>query len=41
MAIFSIIFAAMGVGQNSQFLPQMGKSKVAGASIYEILESED
>lgn len=37
IAIFSIIFAAMGVGQNSQFLPDIGKCKVAGASIFEIL----
>lgn len=41
ISIFSIIFAAMGLGQNSQFLPDMGKCKVAGASVYEILESED
>jgi hypothetical protein len=34
IAIFSIIFAAMGVGQNSQFLPDMGKAKIAGASLY-------
>jgi ATP-binding cassette subfamily B (MDR/TAP) protein 1 len=41
IATFSIIFAAMGVGQNSQFLPDMGKAKKAGASMYEILETVD
>lgn len=34
IAIFSVIFAAMGVGQNSQFLPDMGKAKYSGASLY-------
>ena len=41
IAIFSIIFAAMGVGQNSAFMPDMAKAKVAGASIFDILESKD
>lgn len=41
IAIFSIIFAATGVGQNSQFMPDMGKAKISGASIYEIIESKD
>ncbi len=34
VAIFSIIFAAAGVGQNSQFMPDMGKAKHAGASVF-------
>lgn len=33
-AVFSIIFAAMGVGQNSQFMPDMAKAKAAGAGIF-------
>lgn len=37
IAIFSIIFAAMGVGQNSAFMPDMAKAKVAGASIFDII----
>ncbi len=37
IAIFSVIFAAMGVGQNSQFMPDMAKAKVAGASIFDII----
>ena len=41
IAVFSIIFAAMGVGQNSAFMPDMGKAKLAGASMYDILESKD
>lgn len=41
IAIFSIIFAATGVGQNSQFMPDMGKAKISGASIFEIIESRD
>lgn len=41
IAIFSIIFAAMGVGQNSQFMPDIGKTKQAGASVFEILERKD
>lgn len=41
IAIFSVIFAAMGVGQNSQFMPDMGKAKNSGANIFEILEAKD
>lgn len=37
IAIFSVIFAAMGVGQNSQLMPDLGKAKNAGANIFEIL----
>ena len=40
-AVFSVIFAAMGVGQNTQFLPDMAKSKVAGAGIFDIIEAKD
>jgi len=40
IAIFSVIFAAMGVGQNSAFMPDMAKAKVAGVSIFDILESK-
>ena len=40
-AIFSIIFAAMGVGQNSAFMPDMAKAKVSGAGIFDIIESQD
>lgn len=40
-AVFSIIFAAMGVGQNSAFLPDMAKSKIAGAGVFDIIESKD
>lgn len=40
-AVFSVIFAAMGVGQNSQFMPDMAKAKLAGAGIFDILESKD
>ena len=39
-ATFSIIFAAMGIGQNSQFMPDMAKAKVAGAGIFDVLESQ-
>ena len=34
IAIFSIIFAAAGVGQNSQFMPDMAKAKHSGANIF-------
>lgn len=37
IAIFAIIFAAMGVGQNSAFMPDMAKAKVAGVSIFDII----
>lgn len=40
-AIFSIIFAAMGVGQNSAFMPDMAKAKISGAGIFDIIESQD
>jgi ATP-binding cassette, subfamily B (MDR/TAP), member 1 len=36
-AVMSIIFAAMGVGQNSQFMPDMAKAKVSGAGIFDII----
>lgn len=39
-AVFSIIFAAMGVGQNSAFMPDMGKAKAAGVSIFDIIETK-
>lgn len=41
IAIFSIVFAAMGVGQNSAFMPDLGKAKLSGASVFEILDSKD
>jgi len=37
----SIIFAAVGVGQNTQFMPDLAKAKVAGAGIFNILETKD
>ena len=40
IAIFSVLFAAMGVGQNSAFMPDMAKAKVAGSSIFDIIESK-
>jgi ATP-binding cassette, subfamily B (MDR/TAP), member 1 len=40
-AVMSIIFAAMGVGQNSQFMPDMAKAKVSGAGIFDIIERKD
>jgi hypothetical protein len=33
-ATLSVIFAAMGAGQNSQFMPDMAKAKLAGAGIF-------
>lgn len=39
-AVMSVIFAAMGVGQNTQFMPDMAKAKNAGAGIFDILESK-
>lgn len=41
IAIFSVIFAATGVGQNSQFMPDMGKAKMSGASIFDVIETKD
>ena len=40
-AVMSIIVAAMGVGQNSQFMPDLAKAKVSGAGIFDIIESKD
>lgn len=31
----------MGVGQNSAFMPDMAKAKIAGVSIFDIIESAD
>lgn len=33
-AIFAIVFAAVGMGNNSQMMPDMAKGKTAGASLY-------
>lgn len=35
------MFAAVGLGNNSSLMPDMAKAKVAGANLYEIIESED
>ena len=40
VAIFSVIFAAAGVGNNSAYMPDMAKAKVAGAYIFDILDSD-
>jgi ATP-binding cassette, subfamily B (MDR/TAP), member 1 len=34
IAIFSVIFAAAGVGSNSAYMPDMAKAKIAGANIF-------
>lgn len=39
-ATFSIIFAAIGVGQNTQFMPDLDKSKKAGVGIFDIIETK-
>lgn len=40
-AVNAIIFAAIGVGQNTQFMPDMAKAKSSGAGIFDILETKD
>lgn len=40
-AIFAIVFAAVGMGNNTQMMPDMAKGKTAGASIYDILDTPD
>lgn len=37
IAIFSVIFAAAGVGNNSAYMPDMAKSKIAGVRVFTIL----
>ena len=39
ISIFAIVFAAVGLGNNSSLMPDMAKAKVAGANLYEIIES--
>lgn len=41
ISIFAIVFAAVGFGNNSSLMPDMGKAKNAGANIFEIIEAED
>lgn len=36
-SVFAIVFAAVGMGNNSQMMPDMAKGKIAGASLYDIL----
>jgi ATP-binding cassette subfamily B (MDR/TAP) protein 1 len=38
ISIFAIVFAAVGLGNNTQMMPDMAKAKNAGANIFEILE---
>lgn len=40
-AIYAIVFAGMTAGNNSHFMPDVGKAKVAAASLFLILDSED
>lgn len=40
-AVFAVVFAAVGMGNNSQMMPDMAKGKTAGASLYDILKTED
>lgn len=41
ISIFAIVFAAVGMGNNSALMPDMAKAKNAGANIFEIIESQD
>jgi ATP-binding cassette subfamily B (MDR/TAP) protein 1 len=40
-AIFAIMFAAIRVGNNSQFMPDVAASKNSAASLFEIIDGED
>lgn len=40
-SVFAVVFAAVGLGNNSQMMPDMAKGKTAGASLYEILDTQD
>lgn len=37
-AIFSIVFAAMTTGNNTQFMPDAASSKASAANLFEILD---
>jgi hypothetical protein len=39
-ATLCVIFAAIGVSQNSQLMPDLQKAKVAGVGIFDIIESK-
>jgi ABC-type multidrug transport system fused ATPase/permease subunit len=41
VAIYAIMFAAIRVGNNSQFMPDMAASKNSAANLFEILDGED
>lgn len=41
ISIFAIVFAAVGLGNNSSLMPDMAKAKVAGSNLFEIIEAED
>jgi ATP-binding cassette subfamily B (MDR/TAP) protein 1 len=40
-AIYGIVFAAMTVGNNSHFLPDVGAAKNSAANLFLIIDSED
>lgn len=40
-AIFAVVFAAVGMGNNTSLMPDMAKGKTAGANLYEILDEKD
>lgn len=41
VAIYAIMFAAIRVGNNSQFMPDMAASKNSAANLFEILDGVD
>ena len=41
VAVFAVFFGAMTVGNNSQIMPDMAECKVAAASLFLILDTED
>ena len=41
VAIFSIIYAANTVGQNSQHIPDIAKARRSGALLFDIIDTKD
>lgn len=40
-AIYAIFFAAMTVGNNSHFMPDIQEGKLAAARLFEVIDGED
>lgn len=41
VAVFGIMYAAMGAGNNSQFMPDIAEGNLSAARLFKILDTPD